>query len=439
VGGGILRHRDMAIQVRVRRKVVTKMENNPDTLWTRSFLLLWQGQLVSILGDVIYAIALGFWILATTGSTALMGGLMAASTLPRILVSPVAGVVVDRFDRRALMIWMDVIRGAAVVAVGIGAVAGFLQVWMVFAAGVIIGLCGAFFSPAVSSVIPDITGKSRIVQANSVFSMLGTGGNIVGNSVGGFLFQALGAPLLFLFNGISYLFSAGSLFFARVPAVVHAREKMHFGEDLKSGFIFVWRIRGLRFLVLNAAVLNFFANMALVLLLPFYQRNPGLGPVKYGIAMAVFTGGMFLGMALTAVVKIPAARRFFWFIWCGLVSMLCLIFFPFVGSFPIATALLGIAGFANAVLNVFIMSVMQLGVPQNMRGKVFSLMGMITQGLTPIAFALAGMLAEFLPIGPLMSVCFGLAILFGLPMAFVASFRRFINFDPDKDTIESVS
>ena len=417
------------------------MEANAPTekLWTRNFLLLWQGQLVSILGDVVYAIALGFWILAATGSTALMGGLLAASTLPRILVSPVAGVIVDRRDRRRLMIWMDVIRGAAVLAVAIGALAGFLQVWIVFAAGIIIGICGAFFSPAVSSVIPDITGKTRVVQANSVFSMIGTGGNIIGNSVGGVLFQVLGAPLLFLFNGISYLFSAGSLLFARFPRVEHAHAQTHFLTDLKSGFSFVWKIRGLRFLVLSAAVLNLFANMAIVLLLPFYQRNPALGPVKYGIAMALFTGGAFLGMALTATVKIPAARRFFWFIWSGLGSTVFLIMFPFVGSFPFAIALLAFSGFANAVLNVLFMAVMQLAVPQNMRGKAFSLLGMITQGLTPIAFALAGVLAEFLPLAPLMSACFAVTLLVGVPMGFAASLRRFINFDPEKDTIESVS
>ncbi|MGA2765039.1 MAG: hypothetical protein ABSG17_16945 [Spirochaetia bacterium] len=83
--------------------------------------------------------------------------------------------------------------------------------------------------------------------------------------------------------------------------------------------------------------------------------------------------------------------------------------FPFLGSFPLAVTVLAVAGFANAVLNVFIMSVMQLAVPQTMRGKVFSLMGMVTQGLTPVAFAL------------------------------FASFRRFINFDPARDTVESVS
>jgi MFS transporter, DHA3 family, macrolide efflux protein len=415
-----------------------EVEAKTERLWTKNFLLLWQGQLVSILGDVVYSIALGFWILAVTGSTALMGSLLAASTLPRILVSPVAGVVVDRFDRRRLMIWMDVIRGAAVVMVAAGAFMGFLQVWMVFAAGVILGLCGAFFSPAVSSVIPDITGRTKVVQANSVFSMLGTGGNIVGNAGGGFLFQALGAPVLFLFNGLSYLFSGVSLLFARFPRVVHAQEKMHFWSDLKAGFSFAWRIRGLRLLMLTAALLNFFANGAIVLFLPFFQKNPDLGPGKYGIAMAVFTGGMFLGMALTALVKFPAARRHFWFIVCGAVSMSCLIAFPFVRSFPLAAALLGVAGFANAIFNIFINSVIQIAVPQSMRGKVFSFIGMITQGLTPIAFALAGVLAEFLPLAPLISACFAITLLFA-PMFFVPSFKRFINFDPEKDTIESVS
>jgi MFS transporter, DHA3 family, macrolide efflux protein len=410
-----------------------------EKLWTRSFLLLWQGQLVSILGDVVYSIALGFWILAATGSTALMGGLMAASMLPRILASPVAGVIVDRFDRRTLMIWMDVIRGAAVVSVGIVALLGFLQVWMVFAAGILIGLCGAFFSPAVSSVIPDVTGKTRVVQANSVFSMLGTGGNIVGNSLGGLLFKVLGAPFLFLFNGLSYLFSAGCLAFARVPRIVHAQEKMHFGDDLKKGFSFVWKIRGLRYLILTAAGLNFFANMAIMLFLPFYQKNPALGPVKYGIAMALFTGGMFLGMALTAAVKIPAARRYSLFAVGGMLSLACFIVFPFIGSFGLATALLALGGFANAIINVFIMAVMQMAVPQDMRGKVFALMGMATQGLTPIAFALAGVLAEFIPLAPLMSASFAAAALMAIPMILLPSFRRFINYDPEKDTVASVS
>ena len=106
-----------------------------------------------------------------------------------------------------------------------------------------------------------------------------------------------------------------------------------------------------------------------------------------------------------------------------------MIAFPFVGAFPVAGALLALSGFANAVLNVLIMSVMQLAVPQDMRGKVFSLMGMVTQGLTPVAFALAGVLAVFIPLAPLMAACFAVAVVVGLPFMFLSSFKRFIGFD----------
>jgi MFS family permease len=109
-----------------------------ERLWTPSFLVLWQSQLVSMLGDAVYAIALGFWILKVTGSTVLMGTLMAVSTLPGILVSPFAGVLIDRANKKALMIAMDIIRGVFVTLLAVSAYAGIIQIWMVFAAGILL-------------------------------------------------------------------------------------------------------------------------------------------------------------------------------------------------------------------------------------------------------------------------------------------------------------
>jgi DHA3 family macrolide efflux protein-like MFS transporter len=138
-------------------------------------------------------------------------------------------------------------------------------------------------------------------------------------------------------------------------------------------------------------------------------------------------------------VKVPPARRASLFIVNGIVSMPFLIAFPFAGSFGLGVLFLGISGFSNAIINVFINAVMQLAVPQAMRGKVFSFMGMVTMGLTPIAFALGGVLAEFLPLRPLIGGCFVVATVLAMPMIIARSFRRFINFDPEKDTVESVS
>jgi len=81
---------------------------------------------------------------------------------------------------------------------------------------------------------------------------------------------------------------------------------------------------------------------------------------------------------------------------------------------------------------------MQLAVPPDMCGKVFSLMGMVTQGLAPLAFALAGGLAEFIPFRLVMGACFAITIFAGMPFMFLQSFKRFIEFDPARDTVESV-
>ena len=224
-----------------------------------NFFLLWQGQLVSALGDVAYELALGFWILAVTGSTALMGSLMAASAIPRVVLSPFAGVWVDRINRKWILVFMDALRGVAVVFVGISALLGWIKVWMVFGAGIIIGFGAAFFYPAVNSIIPDLVQRDTPVRANSLVSMTRAGSNIAGSTAGGFLYAVLGAPLMFLINGVSYLLSAFTEVFITVPKVHHPEGKKEFWQDMKDGLRFTWKMKGLRLLFMMAGFINFFS------------------------------------------------------------------------------------------------------------------------------------------------------------------------------------
>jgi DHA3 family macrolide efflux protein-like MFS transporter len=251
-------------RVEMEQEVITK-----ERLWIWNFFLLWQGQLVSSFGDIIYSIALGFWVFAKTGSTALMGTLMALSMLLRILISPFAGVWVDRSDRKQIIVWMDLIRDIIVTLVGIAALTSHIEIWMIFIVGILLGICAAFFNPAVGSVIPDIVPRTKLTQANSTFGMINSGTNILGNPIGGFLYQLLGAPIMFLFNGISYIFSAATEVFIKVPPIEKKENQLRFFDDMKQGFRFMWSFAGLRNVIMIAAVLNFFANTALVLRCPF--------------------------------------------------------------------------------------------------------------------------------------------------------------------------
>ena len=152
--------------------------------------------------------ALNFWMLEITGSTALMGMLSAVTMLPKIILGPFAGVFVDRWDRKKLIVLTDLIRGVIVTFVGIAGVMGFIQVWMVFIVGIISGICAAFFNPAINSSRPDIVPEDKLLKANSVTSLAQSGMDMIGNAVGGVLYVLIGAPYMFLLNGISYLFSA---------------------------------------------------------------------------------------------------------------------------------------------------------------------------------------------------------------------------------------
>ncbi len=414
------------------------IENNEkEKLWTTNFLVLWQGQLVSTLGDAIYSIALGFWVLSVTGSTALMGTLMAVSMLPGIIISPFAGVIVDRWNRKRIIITADIIRGLSIVFIAIAAFSGFIEIWMVFVTGIIESTCGAFFRPSINSSIPDMVPKSKIEGANSVFSMATTGSSLIGNSSGGFLFQAIGAPFMFLFNGLSYLFSGILVFFIKIPQVKRKSEQ-HFLSDMKEGFSFIWRLRGLRYILIIAAIMNFFFNIVIILLMPLFQKTEELGAGKYGVAMACFMGGAMLGFILMSVLKVPPSKRFRVFVISNILMDFSIIAFANMKLFGLMIPVLIIGGFTNAIINVFIMSTIQITTPPEMRGKILSLLNMLTQGLTPFAMALGGILGGIFPIRIVMTVSLVIVFLVDVPLTLNKHFRKFINYDYQKQTLEDI-
>jgi len=274
-----------------------KLKNHGENirLWNKNFFLLWQGQLVSMLGDILYIMALNFWILDITGSTGLMGLLSALTMLPRIVLGPFAGVFVDKWNRRNIIVITDFIRGIVVTFVGIAGIFGFIQVWMVFVVGIISGLCSAFFGPAVSSIKPELVHESKFVKANSVTSLATSGMDMIGSAVGGIIYITIGAPYMFLANGVSYLISAFTEMFITEPKREKKDEKITFVDDFKEGFRFLWNFKALRNLFLLASLLNLFANAAFILILPYFKTMPFLGEERYGFVMAVIPMGMLIG------------------------------------------------------------------------------------------------------------------------------------------------
>ncbi|SHI93622.1 Predicted arabinose efflux permease, MFS family [Clostridium cavendishii DSM 21758] len=402
-------------------------EELQEKLWNTNFILLMQGQVVSIFGDTVYDIALRFLILAKTGSVALMGSLMAASIIPRIFISPLAGTFIDRHDRRKVLIISDSICGITILFVGVAAIMGFIQIWMVLVAGIILDVCGCFFNPTTSSSIPDIVPKSKLIKANSIYSSITSANDMAGYALGGFLIQLIGAPILLLFNGVSFLFSAISEYFITIPEVKSYTEKLSFIEDMKSGVKFVKNSKGLKYLYITIAFLNFFAAMSMTLTLPLFKLHKELGVGLFGIAMAINTFGMLVGFGILSVIEIKKEIRFHVFILSGIIVSITMILYSFTLNFYLISILFFLDGLSLAVMNSFIQSSMQKYVPSNMRSKVFAFKNMLTGSLMPLGMVLAGILGEIMSMNIIIFVAYLIFFILFIYLSFVKSVKEIIN------------
>ncbi len=414
------------------------IEKSKNKLWNKNFFLLWQGQMVSVLGDVIYIIALDFWILDMTGSTALMGILSAITMLPRIVFGPFAGVFVDKWDRKKIIILTDLIRGIAVTFIGIAALIGFIQVWMVFIVGIVSGICSAFFNPTIMSATPDIVNESKLVKANSVTGLARSGMDMIGNAIGGVLYVTIGAPCMFLFNGISYLFSAFTEIFISIPKIKPKPSKVTFVEDFKDGIKFIKNITVLKKVFISSAFMNFFINSAFILLVPYFKETPFLGITRYGFAMTALALGGVVGSILLSIITLEKRYKYKLFVSVMLIQSVLFLLFIAINNYYIMLICVLVAFACNVCANTILSTSMMVIVPQEIRGKVMAIIVTISMGLVPIGQCLGGVLGEIFSVRLVMIsllLCFTICVVINVR---IKNLRKFIEYDSSIDNLESL-
>ncbi|GAA0126925.1 MFS transporter [Clostridium sp. CTA-19] len=417
---------------------IKPVKNEKIKLWNKNFFLLWQGQLVSVLGDVIYMLALEFWILDITGSTGLMGLLSTLTMLPRVILGPFAGVFVDRWNKKKIIVITDFVRGIFVTFVGVAAIMGFIKVWMVFVVGVISGICAAFFNPTAMAIKPEIVHESKLVQANSATSLAQSGMSMVGSAIGGVLYVTIGAPYLFLFNGLSYLFSAITEMFMRIPHIVNKESKVTFKEDFKEGFKFMWKFKTLRNIFACACMLNFCFCGAMILFKVYCKEVEFLGIERFGYLMTLYSVGAILASILLSVFKIKKENKF-------KVYLISLLFFsanafliPLAGSYIMMVVIMFFMAFFMVVFNNLFDSAMILVIPANKRGKVSAIAGTLSMGLAPLGTLIGGVLGEFMSAGYAMAILFTIGCVFTIGCGLIKGSKKMIEYEGEECSIEEL-
>jgi MFS family permease len=407
----------------------------PTRLMNKDFLLLWQGQFVSRLGSQAYMIAMMFWLKHATGSATLMGTLMMLSMLPMVLLGPFGGTFADLHSRRRIIIASDAILGTLVVSLAalmfIAPDATGAIVTALIAVGVVSGVISAFFLPAITAAIPSIVPKDKVAAANSLNEGTFQVATLIGQGIGGVLFRILGAPVLFLIDGLSFVYSAISEAFISIPQAIPERKSSwreelgRFGGDTREGLRHVWAQTGLRALFIAAAVMNFFA-MPYLVLFPFYVEDVlGMAPDWFGYLLAAYGAGSLVGYAVYGSVRMRGPTRGRMLILCLVVLSVCMAALGISRQPWFSLALIAFAGLASGVFNVATITIIQQGTADEMRGRMFGLLHTLVGGLTPISMGLTGVVADLIDqnVQAIFIACGVALIAVSIVMAFNRSFR----------------
>jgi MFS family permease len=373
-------------------------------IWSKDLVLLLLGQSISRLGDSAHQIALMWFILEKTGSSAIMGTLSALAYIPSLVLGPFAGVIVDKYSRKRIILLSDLIRGLIVTLLALFYFTKGLGISEIFILTVLLGISSAFFNPCIPSSIPEMVDPEDLPRANSLFSIAGRVTEIIGPSAGGVLYKFVGAGLLFSFNAISFFIASVFTIFTRIPQR-YKGGKVNFIGDIGEVLKRLKEDKTLMTLGITAAVLNFF-YVPFFILLPVYIRNYlHLDASMYGFVLGAGGIGSLVGLLITSAISPSGDKKYrmFKLSLMGQGVAIGLLALPL--SRIQLVVLFFIIQLLNIFVNIYINVTLQLMVPSEERGRFFGLLGLFVGGLQPISMSLSGIIAEYVKIPIIFTVC----------------------------------
>lgn len=368
----------------------------------RAFVLLWTGQIISRLGDSLYTIALAWWVLQKTGSATAMGVVLICADIPMLLLLLFGGIVVDRLPRMRLMLASDLLRGSVVGLIALLAFLQQLQLWEICIMSTLFGAVQAFFYPAYIAIVPDLVPSEMLPSANSLRSISGTAAQLIGPAMAAAIIAMGGTSLTFALDGVSFAISALCLLaLPRIPALSQSIEKEEgLLHDLRVGLRTVLATPWLWVTLVIAGVSTIFLAGPDEAVLPLLIKE------RFGEQVGVFA----LFTSLSGLGSVAAA---FWLgrstrlrkrglltygAWVLAGLMLLVAGLP-IGVVGISVAF-AIQGAALSTLGLAWMNTLQEFVPANLLGRVASIDLLVSEGLVPLGYGLAGILADRLGAAP---------------------------------------
>ncbi len=381
----------------------------------RNYRLFFTGQIISLVGTWMQLVAQAWLVYRLTGSSLLLGVVAFASQIPVFVLSPVGGMIADRYRRhRIVIITQSSAMTLALILAGL-TLAGRIRVWEILALAAILGVVSAFDVPARQAFVVEMVDPPDLINAIALNSSMVNSARILGPAIAGILVAAVGEGWCFLANGVSYIAVIACLL--SMVLAPHPLRKAASGlESIKEGFRFVGRTGPIRALLLLLGVVSL-TGMPYTVLMPIFAGDVlHSGAKGLGWLMGASGVGALAGtLVLAAKRQIRGLGR--WVTYAALGFGGSMIIFSFSRSFLLSAALLVPVGFSMMLQMASSNTLIQTMVPDDLRGRVMAFYSMMLLGMAPFGALFAGAVANRLgaPITVAIGgvICLGGAAIFG--------------------------
>ncbi len=389
------------------------MKETLRSLRHRNFRLFLSGQLISLIGTWMQSIAEGWLLYQMTGSAALLGVLGFLANIPALFPGPIAGVFVDRHNKRKMIFATQSASMLCAFVLAALVFTGTVQVWHLLALALCLGLINTWDIPARQAFLFEMVGREDLMNAIALNSSMFNCAKLIGPAIGGILVYAFGEGWCFLINGISYFAVLASLALMKLEKKEEISKQEGLMQRLREGYHFIHSHHPIRDLLLLLGVVCVAVAPYSVLLPVFTDQILESGSRGYGILMSAAGLG-----ALFAAISI-ASRRSFRSLGgpagaaaTGMGTFL--IVFSFSKSFWLSAVALFFVGFFLMYTLVCINTLIQSMSPDSMRGRIMSYYTMMMMGIPPLGCLIVGACAEWIGAPSTVAISGGISILAGI-------------------------
>ncbi len=389
-------------------QTLTTITANFSVLRQRNFRIYLTGQAVSLIGTWLQSTAQGWVVWKLTGSTVDLGVVSMLSTLPLLILTPYTGVLADRFDRRKLLIWTQVVAMLLAFILAVLVLTNTVQIWHIFGLAFGLGVVTALDVPAQQAFLGDLAGRSHMRNAINLNITILQISRMIGPALAGFIIGVVGAGVAFFLNGLSFLAVIYSLILVRtVAAEGRPTVKQSVWAGFNEAIRFVNSNPRLRDMILCTVFVTFFGFSIVLNLLPpvadqvltpaaVRAENPDASAAMLGALMASSGAGALCGVVIFAPLVQARKRVGVPVTMAMMVGGLALLTLGSTNVPIIAMGSLFAAGLAFPSVMTTVMGLLQVSAPNHMRARVAALFSMVGFGLQPLAGLWVGWLASII-------------------------------------------